>query len=207
MGLPFISALQAVSPDGKGIGRALVGLVTPTGEPQKGYMWEVHIRGSVYAGDAGIIDPTPFTKTLHYYAQSVSIPESSVEVIEDSYLGEKYHHAGKDASAKTIAITFWDDQNLYAYQFFQNWMNLMHSAASNIGRQAMKRVYCRDATIQLKDTSDLFINAEIAVQYLFPTRLSDVSLDYNATDVMTFTVDFVYDSKVVGEFKKEQAPT
>jgi hypothetical protein len=193
-GISIINQLQSIKPDKEAIARlgglaAIQALVSPTGEPLKGFMWEVHVLNHNTATDT--------LPNLTFYARSAVIPETQIDVIEVNYLGDKYAYAGKNISAKTASLTFWDDQEFTVYSFFQNWMNTL--ATPILGRQVSKANYARDIVFELRDTTDLFTVARITLLDAFIMNLNDSNLDYDSSSVLSVSVNLSYDRKIVGE--------
>jgi len=222
----LISGLSSqFDPTAFGIGTASAKLITPTGEPARGYLWEISITAPNLAPPAGGIlggvlqnvenkisnyfqigtrdDLT--ARTLNYYAKSLSIPETSVDVIEDNYMGDKYFYAGKVSSPKGVSITFWDDQHFTVFGYLQTWINELKSANDYMGRQLPKNLYARNIMIDLKDTTNLFTILRITLDTAMITSLNDVSLDYSTTDAVAVTANFVFDNMDVGVAQSETA--
>ncbi len=226
----IISGLSSqFDPTAFGVGNASAKLITPSGEPARGYLWEISITGpnpgtsSSNSGKLGgilnnVIQNVEnkvsnyfangtrndiIVPTLNYYAKSLSIPETAVEVIEDNYMGDKYMFPGKVNSAKSANITFWDDQHFTVFGYMQTWINELKSANSFMGRQMPKPQCVRDIMIDLKDTSNLFTILRITLKNCLISTLNDVTLDYDTTEPLTVTANFVFDDKVVGVYQKE----
>lgn len=162
---------------------AASGYVDPVNQPQLSYMWEVSFRG-MFASNA---------KNLTFYARNTGIPSVTVEPIKRHYAGVEYGYSGKDNSPRTFRITFWDNQDLEVYTYFLQWMNTMNDGY--LKRKVRPLNYKRDISLKLKDTSDLLINGEFIIKDAFPTEVSEVSLVYDESNVMTFDVIFHFDSR------------
>lgn len=197
----ILSALKAAKPDGNSLVHGALSLLSPTGEPQRGYTWEVHIDAPLSVTK---LAPTNlaahFNQALMYYAQAVSLPEMTVDIIEDNYLGEHYQHAGKQTGGKNATITFWDDQSLTVYGYFRNWMNLVHTGGElgGTGRQTGKLDYVRTIRTQLKDTTDFMVNLEVKFVNAFCNSVSDIQNTYDSSDLMRVTVSLTFDDIILG---------
>lgn len=175
--------------------------ITPVVEPQRSYMWEVSIQG--LHNRKLTFNPNPI-----FYAKSISIPASSLDMITDKFLGETYYHVGPDSSPKTLNITFWDDQSLTVYLFLQSWYDMGHSqggtAHSNAGRSAGNTFMQALVSISLKDTTDFVTILSIDFPDTMISGIEDVALDYGSSGELTVSASFVYNTKIVGGIVNSQ---
>lgn len=153
--------------------------------PQYSYMWEVEVQGLSTGG----------LDALAAYAKTVSIPQSAVEQIIVNHKGGKTHYAGRDASAHTTTITFWDDEALTIYKYFQDWMNLMNDQATATG--AARDLYRSNLIIKLKDNTDANETGTITLSNAFPMDLAEVALSYDTSEAIEVSVTFSYDEKLI----------
>lgn len=153
--------------------------------PQKSYMWEVNVRGL----PGGVIED------MDMYAKNVSIPQTAVEQIIINHKGSRTHHAGRDASAHTVTITFWDDEKLTIYKFFNDWLNLMHDQDTGAG--IARDQYAADLVIKLKDSTDTVTTGKITMTKAFPIDLGEVPLSYDGSEPVEITVTMSFDGKYV----------
>lgn len=153
--------------------------------PQKNYMWEVSVKGL----STGVIG------TMDVYAKTISIPQTAVEQIILNHKGAKTHHAGRDASGHTMTATFWDDEALTIYKFFNDWLNLMNDQDTGAG--IARDQYASDLVIKLKDSTDAVTTGTVTLTKAFPTDISEVSLSYDASDAIEVSVTFSFDAKHV----------
>lgn len=160
-----------------------LGYVSPIEQPQLAYMWEVSFNG-IFASQG---------KNLQFYAQNTALPIMSTEPVTRYYAGKAYSWAGKENAGKILRVTFWDNQSLDVYRFFQDWIRTTNDFETS--RKVNPMNYKRDITLRLKDTSDLLINGEFIFEGCFPTEVSDVGLIYQESQVMTFDVIFKFDGK------------
>lgn len=154
-------------------------------EPQKAYMWEVQIKG-------GNVDTL---SDLDAYAKTVSIPQTSVEQLVINHKATKSHYAGRDASGHTVQVTFWDDQSLTIYKYFQDWMNIILDQETGSG--ASRDLYAADMVIKLKDDADQAVTGAVTLTKSFPTDIGDVSLSYETSEAVEVSVTLSFDGKFV----------
>lgn len=156
--------------------------------PQKSYLWEVDIVGL----STGTLEDTAF------FAKEVSIPPSSVETIVINHKSGRTAYSGRDSSDHSVSITFWDDETHQVYDFFQNWHdNLLRNPITGGG--VTRDLYTADLIIKLQSTDEETVTQRIRLGHAFPTEIGEVSLSYESTDAVEFSVTFSYDEKVTGQ--------
>lgn len=133
---------------------------------------------------------------LYFYAVSTGLPSHMVSRITRKYIGKPYDYAGPDASPRQFRVTFWDNQDLDVYHYFQRWMFLMNDPRGK--RSVIPTIYLRNATLKLKDTSDLFVIETFKFKYCFPFEISEVVLSYESSDVFSFDVMFSFEERDSG---------
>lgn len=148
--------------------------------PQKSYEWEVEILGPSTGGEPG----------LTARAQTISIPETSVEVIEINHKSDKTTHAGKTSSPRTMTVNFFDDEALTVFRFFKNWMQLIHN--ENTGGGANRTAYVATILIKQLHTDSETLSATHTVRGAFPTTIGEVSLSYDTSEHMTVDITFSF---------------
>lgn len=168
----------------RSLGGGASSVISPTGEPQKSYMWEIRLYGGNSSSDF-----------LQYYARTISTPMMSTERISRFYAGKQYSYSGKDTSPHTFTITLWDNQDLETYRFFTDWYRTMNDPLS---RKVSPRQYHRTAEIQFKDNSDVFVGHTVMMANCWPMEVSSTSLSYDESDSFTFDVVMAYDSDAAG---------
>ena len=153
--------------------------------PQKAYMWEVEIQGAI----AGALPD------LTLFAKTASIPPSSVDPIVINHKGGKAHYAGKNSSAHTVSIAFFDDEAQtiqdFMYEWYDNYISNPSTATS-----ADKSQYTADILIKFKDSHDESVTASWKLTKAFPTEIGEVSLSYESSDLIELPVTFSYDEKI-----------
>ena len=153
--------------------------------PQRSYMWEVEVQGL----------STESLADMAFYAKTVSIPQISVEPIIINHKAAKTHHSGRDASAHTTTVTFWDDEAQTIHKYFNDWMGLMHNQTT--GQGSARDIYSADLVIKLKDASDENITSTITLTGAFPTDMAEVALSYDTTEPVEYSITFNYETKDV----------
>lgn len=189
--------------DPKALVRAGTRFIKPTGEPQRGYLWEIQIlddsinKPNFIQQTINDLNPLRSAKNIQFYAQTVTIPNSSVDVITSSYLGKKKHYPGIDRSAKQVTIAFWDDQDFTVLKYFQQWHDYINTPIK--GASAERDDIIRTAIIRLKDSTDLFTNLKVQLKKTFVSDISEISLSYSNTDAARYQVTLTFDTKIIGE--------
>lgn len=149
--------------------------------PLRTYEWEVEITGPASLGGE---------EGLTSRAQTVAIPEVSVEPIELNHKSEKTVYAGRVASARTMTINFFDDENLTVYRFFKQWMQLIHN--ENTGGGVSRSAYIAGLSIkQLSQDSETVI-ATHTITGAFPTSIGEQSLSYDDSSILTLDITLSY---------------
>ena len=155
--------------------------LTPTGEPQRSYLFETNIFGE---------DPL---QDFKFFIKTINIPSQSREPIIIDYMDEKILYSGKDSSTHTITVTLWDDQDLQVYTFLNKWMRLQGST----GMRGSDRhpYYTKSMQILLKDTSDFIINGTFDYYGVFPVEMGEVTLSYESSEIVEIPVTFAFDER------------
>lgn len=164
----------------------IVRRATPTGEPQRAYMWEVEFKSPIDGHDRD-------AKHIKFYAKTTAIPASINEVIKRYYAGIEYSYSGKDTSPRVFRVTFWDDQDLGVYKFFQRWYNIMQSGITR--RKVSPDEYKMDVRLRLKDGSDSFTTLSFIMSNSYPSEISEAALSYSESGEITFDVMFSFSEK------------
>lgn len=152
--------------------------------PQKSYMWEIEVR----ALSSGSIED------LKFYAKTVAIPQLAVEQVIINHKSDAARHAGRDASAHTVTVTFWDDENLSIINFFHDWMdNLIHNP--NVGGGLTRDLYSADLVIKLKDATDDNVTGQFVLKHCFPIDLAEIPLSYDTSEPVELSVTLSFDGR------------
>ena len=153
--------------------------------PQMNFEWEVDILGPSTGGESAL--------TIH--AQTVTIPETSLDIIEMNFKSEKTTHAGRTSSPRTMTIGFIEDQNLTVYKFFKNWLNLIHNEFSGGG--VNRAGYIAGINVSHLEKDSTTVSALHTILGAYPTSLGDVSLSYDNSEIMTVEVTFSFQNHSV----------
>lgn len=147
--------------------------------PQKSYQWDIEIVGGDF--------------TIKTFAKTVTIPQSAIEPIIMSYMGEKVHYAGKETSAKTITITFWDDERATILNYLDNWYTEVHE--SGTGHMLSESDYRRTIKVNLRDSTDITRTSITTLSGAFIMDIAETPLSYDNSDVIEVTATFQYELK------------
>jgi hypothetical protein len=153
--------------------------------PQKSYMWEVEIQGL----------STGALQDMTLYAKTVSIPQSAVEQIIINHKAGKTHHAGRDASAHTVIITFWDDESQTISKFMHDWIDMIHNPITSSG--VSRDIYQATLVIRLLDSTEDNVTATITLGRSFPIDIAEAALSYDSSEPIEHSVTFSYDEKTI----------
>lgn len=156
--------------------------IRSAGEPARQYMWEVLIPGSLPgAGGSGGGDNTQFT----YRAMSTTIPDKVLEAYEHMFKSTKVSFAGKDASGKTLDLTFFDATDMFVYKSMFNWNDYCLTNK--------KEDYILDALeLNLLDRQDEEI-LKCKLIAVWPENVQALNLDYGTNDPVNVVVTLRYD--------------
>lgn len=151
---------------------------------QLAYMFEVDIYGGV----------NDSLDNLTVYAKTVTIPQVAVEQIIINHKASKSHYAGRDSAAHTATLTFWDDEALTIYNYFNDWMEIIHNSIT--GGSATRDLYAAQMVIKLKDKADQSVTGKITLGQSYPIDLSDITMSYDTSDAIEISVTMSFDSKI-----------
>jgi phage gp36-like protein len=157
-----------------------------TDNVQKAYEYEVDFIGSTSSGSV----PLMTTRV-----ESVSIPEESVETFIINFKGQKTTYSGRVASAKTVTVNFWDDETRQTYKFFRNWLDTMMNPI--VGGGVTRELAKGQMVIKLFASDSQTVMSAHTLDVVYPTQVSEISLDYANSDVLKFSVTFSYDTHVI----------
>lgn len=155
-------------------------------DPQLAYMWEISFKG-IGSEDA---------ENIKAYAQNTGIPAIMNDPIKRRYYGSEYTYAGRDASPKVFRVTFWDNQDLDVYHYFQKWMYHLHEPDD--GQGVSPHNYMRMIVLTLLDTTGMEPIEVFSFDQCFPTEMSEASLSYDVSAPLTFDVIFSYNKRISG---------
>lgn len=153
--------------------------------PQKSYEWEVEIIGPSTGG----------LNSLTAYAQTVSLPEESVEEIIINHKSERTTHAGRVASARTVTLGFFDDEGLTVYRYITNWLEIIKNSVTGGGVD--RSLYGAEIVIRQLKSDSKTVSAKHTLKLAFPTSRGEVSLNYDSSEAMTFDVTFSFQRHIV----------
>lgn len=153
-------------------------------DPQRAYMWEVKFRDSSGSGEH-----------VTHYAKNTAIPTSMSENIKRWHAGVEYSYPGRDVSPRIFRVTFWDNQNLDSYRYFQYWFDIMNQGVER--RKVNPINYLRSVELVMKDSSDVQELFTFKFDDVYPTEVGEVTLSYAESAEYTFDIMFTYRHKSI----------
>jgi hypothetical protein len=155
--------------------------------PQKAYMWEVHITDG---GRVGMV--ATLLDNITAYAKSVVAPSRTVEPIPFNIMGDRLSYVGKETSPRTLELTFWDDESATIRRYFDRWFQLVYEDKTGIA--SARQDADRNIEIRTKDTTDTAFTSITKLNGCFPIEIGPVNYSYEASDVVEVTVTIQFDS-------------
>ena len=157
-------------------------------KPQKTYMWDITVtNGGIVPVLGSLLDE------IKVYGKSVTMPNSAIDPIQFTHMGERVFYAGKESSTHQCQITFWDDEKATIRRYMDDWYQTMHKNFS--GNSVHKVNYERELKINLNDTTDSTVTSIMTLYGVFPIEISEIPLSYDNSEVLEVSVTFQYDSK------------
>lgn len=131
---------------------------------------------------------------IPFMVRATTIPESTLGVIEVPYFGRKIRLAG-DRTFGSWTVQVINDEDFLIRNGMEEWSNTINSLQGNLRGfgAASPLLYKSDATVVQYSKTGLPIR-EYSFRGIFPTEISTIDLDWNATDTIEeFSVTFAYD--------------
>lgn len=165
--------------------------IRANGNPQRAYEWEVKI--------IGVPTPVGWDHTtqdiLVQRAQTVSLPEDALEVVTINYRSSVAEFFGRDASAHTASITFFEAEGEGTRGFFLDWMNTMRNHYNGESKKKGTESYMASVAIRKLFTDGTTADT-VVLTPAFPSSVGEMSLDYSSSEAATFDVTFAYDEQL-----------
>lgn len=131
---------------------------------------------------------------IEFMCESTSMPGSSISAIELPYFGRKIKVAG-DRTFEPWQITVINDENFAVRNSMEAWHSAINGLANNLrntNSNSPTDYKAQASVIQYGRKGNAI--REYTYIGLFPTEISPIELDWNATDqIERFTVQFAYD--------------
>jgi hypothetical protein len=153
--------------------------------PQRSYMWEVEVQGLSTGG----------LPEMSFYAKTVSIPQNAAEQIIINHKASKTHHAGRDAAAHSVTVSFWDDEAQTIAKYFDDWFRLMLD--NSVGAGVSRDLYAATLIIKLKNADDTEVTSTITLTNVFITDIAEVALSFDTSEPVEHSITFSYDDKII----------
>lgn len=165
--------------------KKITGVRSLPADPQRQSQWEVEIVGL----------STGSSERLAFHAQSTTIPESSSDTFEINFKKKRTWFSGRESADNTLTITFFDTEDLHAYNFFNDWYkNLVSSTGTGSGVSKPEMV--ADVVIRTTDFSDENYTSTTTLKGSQITTVGEVSLDYSEGSQVTFDITFQFEEKI-----------
>lgn len=169
------------------------GEIIPTlRQPQQAYMWEVIFVGTDMYGP----DNQSRENDIKFYAKSASLPTQSQDVVKKYYAGVPYAYPSKDSSMKIFRATFWDNNMLDIYHFFQRWFNMTNDPRAK--RKTSPEKYFRRIQLNLLQTDGVTPTDIFWFHDAFPIEIGEAELSYESSDPFIFDVQFRFSKQTMG---------
>jgi hypothetical protein len=127
-------------------------------------------------------------------AKGTSIPGATIGTVIVPYFGREVKLAG-NRTFPEWTITVINDENFSHRSQFESWMNAINQHSGNTRKVSGTHGYVNTATVtQYSKTGSTSATAKYEFHNLFPTDLSEITLDWGDNDtVEEYTVTFSYD--------------
>lgn len=131
---------------------------------------------------------------LNLFAKGTSIPGATIGTVVVPYFGREIKLAG-NRTFPEWTITVLNDENFAIRSQFERWMNYINGHSTNIRGSAGPSDYTLSGTVkQYSKQGSLKTTAEYSFINMFPTDLSEITLDWGDNDTIEeYTVTFAYD--------------
>mgnify|MGYP001380576586 CR=1 FL=1 len=152
---------------------------------QRPNLFEVDIP----TGTGDIFDGT----SLGLFAKGTSIPGATIGTVIVPYFGREVKLAG-NRTFPEWTITVLNDENFAIRSQFERWMNTINGHGTNKRTSGSgSNSYVKTASVK-QYTKDASVSAKYSFVNMFPTDLSEITLDWGDNDtVEEYTVTFSYD--------------
>ena len=133
---------------------------------------------------------------LKLFAKATSIPGGTIGTVIVPYFGREVKMAG-NRTFPEWTITVINDETFAVRSQFENWMDYINTHASNTRKAGSGQgAYTNTAKVEQfsKSGPSTAITAVYSFHNIFPTDLSEITLDWGDNDVVEeYTVTFSYD--------------
>lgn len=163
------------------------------------------IRSNLKFGGArptlfNVVLSNPFDSELiriaPFMCQATELPSSTVSPIDVPYFGRKIKVAG-DRTFEPWRVTVMNDEDFRIRQSLEDWHNKINSMSGNLNTTGSSepKNYKTNAEVHQYAKSNDTTPVRIYKMFgIFPTDISAISLDWNATNqIQTFGVTFAFD--------------
>jgi hypothetical protein len=131
-----------------------------------------------------------------FMVSATQIPSSSINAIPVPYFGRKIQVAGNRTFAEW-QVTVLNDEDFKIRNALEKWHNSINSLSGNLnttGSAAPANYKSQGSVKQFGISDESAVIREYKFYGIFPTQISTIDLDWNATDqIEMFQVTFAYD--------------
>lgn len=158
------------------------------GEIQKTYNWELYIPS--------IEDLDQDDMVIR--VRNTVIPGRSITPIESHFMGTKSWHAGKTEYTGTFNVQMEEFEDQKVFTALHSWQQAIFDYSPDSPTAGQSKVqdkngYTRDIVLRMYKNNGVKMEKEIVYFNAWPTSVSDVSLDYTASDSVKYECTFQYD--------------
>jgi len=146
----------------------------------RGYLFYVVPTFPSYISSTSTISPT-------YLVRSSSIPARTIAETSTNWQGYTYPLGGK-SQFNDWSITFTVDKECSIYNQYIKWVDMVHDPETNVHGDPIN--FSVDQSAQLLSLDGRKGILKITCIGCWPQSVSELSLDYSGSDVLTFTVTF-----------------
>ncbi len=131
---------------------------------------------------------------LKLFAKATSIPGGTIGTVIVPYFGREVKMAG-NRTFPEWTVTVINDENFAVRTQFEGWMHKINTHAGNVRKAGSSSTsYTSSASVTQYSKHGASVSATYSFQNLFPTDLSEITLDWGDNDTIEeYTVTFSYD--------------
>ena len=152
---------------------------------QGSWIWEVEIEGIAGATDV----PEQHT----FQAQSVTIPEMSLGVVEIPFKSNRTYFRGRDDTDQSLTINFFDTEDHTVYEFLWNWMNNINAFGEDTGGGENKDDYKATIKVRTQGKDEETDTGEWVFKGCWLNSIGSIELDYESDEAMTVEATLQFD--------------
>ena len=152
-------------------------------EPAYGYLWEVSCSRIPGGGDP---------QDLTFRAKTTSLPDKVLESAETNFKGHKIYHPGRDASAHTVDMTFWDSIKFPVYKALLGWNEFILNRETGAAHHKIDAEAIIIMEMLDKDVGGTVTNT-CKLYGAYPESIAAISLDQSSNEIVEISATFKFD--------------